>query len=940
MRGFWTTVVLCAAFLAGCGGGVSSPDFTPKLTGLSVDPPVATVRIGETQTFTATGTFTTQPDSTPDSTTETVSANWSVSDESIATIDGEGTLTAVDDGSVTVTAKKGGITATATVTVSPPTLSSITITPTDPTITIGDTVSFTATGTFQDNPDNPDSEPYEDDVDVTWAGGDPAVATVDANSGVATGVGEGSTSITATSGGISASVTLTVNGIPVLTSIAVTPEMASAPLGRNVEFTATGTFMTEAGTTNTGPVDVQWSSQNEMVATIDEDNGVAHTVTQGSTEIRATNGDVVGTAMLSVTAPVLDQIVVEPDSADIPVGGEQDFTAMGVYSDDPLPRLIADPVSWSSEDTAVVTVDPASGATTTATAVAEGSTAITASSGDISGSASVTVSTPVLTDLVRVEPPVGRVVPGTSTEFKAIGSFNNGNEATIDDSKIEWSSSNVTLATIDDNGVATGIAEGEVTITAILTDCDAGAMCEATAQLVIANAVCSIPLLASEGAQVGSDVTVGCLLCSVDDEENLINDDQTDAASITIPVGLLGAGGSITTAAGSSPPYAVPFAAGTQPGFIVGHPNGQLLTLELLSQIQVSTLLNSTEQESTGDTTPLRLDLLGQNLIGDEASLLSFTATKPYNAIRLTFNSGLATALSSIDVYQACGATELPPPVFDLEAVIGVEPDTKSVLEGSRSEFVLIGRFSDGSEGPIDDSLIDWSSADPAVATINAEGFATGVAVGTTTITGTLKMDAAPEVSMRDASATLTVITDAQACTTQLIAAKGAVVTNDTGGVCLLCSVSNTDNIVDEPLDTYSTMSVPVALLQGEASVTVSLQADNAYELPFEGGDDAGFLISRPAGVLLTAEIGSQVEVSTLLNGIVQESSGDTLPLRLDLLGAQLTDNVDSDAALATIPTTMPYDSLRLTFHAGLATVLSSVQINAACATAAIPSAP
>jgi hypothetical protein len=77
---------------------------------------------------------------------------------------------------------------------------------------------------------------------------------------------------------------------------------------------------------------------------------------------------------------------------------------------------------------------------------------------------------------------------------------------------------------------------------------------------------------------------------------------------------------------------------------------------------------NDVVETGTAASNALQVDLLGFPLlpIGDipsEAAAVYFTPTKPFNGVRLTYNSGLATALSSLQVYNACGTVApLPEP--------------------------------------------------------------------------------------------------------------------------------------------------------------------------------------------------------------------------------------------------------------------------------------
>ena len=72
------------------------------------------------------------------------------------------------------------------------TLTSIAVTPANPTIQTGTTRQFTATGTYSNTTKTQDITSQ-----VTWASSNTAVATID-GSGLATGVSAGSTAISAT----------------------------------------------------------------------------------------------------------------------------------------------------------------------------------------------------------------------------------------------------------------------------------------------------------------------------------------------------------------------------------------------------------------------------------------------------------------------------------------------------------------------------------------------------------------------------------------------------------------------------------------------------------------------------------------------------------------------------------------------------------------------
>ncbi len=148
------------------------------------------------------------------------------------------------------------------VTVTAAVLSSITITPPNPSLAKGTSEQLTATGTFSDG------TTQDLTASVTWISSAPTLVTVSnaaGSQGLVTGSGVGSATITATLGGVSGATTVTVTPA-VLTSIAVTPPGRSLAKGTSVQLTATGTF--SDGTTQDLTVSASWTSSSDMIATV------------------------------------------------------------------------------------------------------------------------------------------------------------------------------------------------------------------------------------------------------------------------------------------------------------------------------------------------------------------------------------------------------------------------------------------------------------------------------------------------------------------------------------------------------------------------------------------------------------------------------------------------------------------------------------------------
>ena len=158
---------------------------SPTLTSITVAPQNASVNIGSTLQFTATGV-------NNDGTNASLhNLTWSSSATTIATITSSGLAKGVASGTATITATDGGVTGSSSLTVGS-TTNILTIAPANSTVSLstnGNTLQFNAT----QNGQNVTSS-------TTWSSSNTSVATFSTSSpGLATLTSTGSTTITATS---------------------------------------------------------------------------------------------------------------------------------------------------------------------------------------------------------------------------------------------------------------------------------------------------------------------------------------------------------------------------------------------------------------------------------------------------------------------------------------------------------------------------------------------------------------------------------------------------------------------------------------------------------------------------------------------------------------------------------------------------------------------
>lgn len=350
----------------------TEPSPTAVATQVAISPAAGQVEVGRTVTLTATvsdqlGRPLTSP------------VTWSSLSPAVATVSSAGVITGVSRGQASIRATSGDVQATVTVFVIDPTVATVTITgaPTS-TFFVGQT--FQATATARDAANG-----VLTSFVTTWTSGTPSVATV-SPSGLVTAVSAGTSIITASVGGRTSTITVTVSLVPVNT---VTLSLASpARVGRDVAITsvlrnATGATLTSAQR------NFVWASTDTTVATVSS-AGVVRGVSVGNTTITAIVEGKVGILSVTVTEVAIDHIVVTPDSADVKVGATRQYVAQAFDADSvslSTAALNSRVFAWTSSNTVKFVVSNSG----LVTGVAVGSETVTATIGNKSGTSQVII---------------------------------------------------------------------------------------------------------------------------------------------------------------------------------------------------------------------------------------------------------------------------------------------------------------------------------------------------------------------------------------------------------------------------------------------------------------------------------------------------------------------------------------------------------------------
>ena len=352
-----------------------------SVKGVSLNKTATTIEVGKTEKLTAT----VQP---TNATNQKVT--WSSDKTDIATVDENGLVTAVKEGTanITVTTEDGSKKATCVVTVTAKeeeqvAVTGVTISESEE-VTVGNTLKLTATIA----PNNATNK------NVTWTSSAVNVATISGD-GTVTPVGVGKTTITVTTedGGFTDTCEVTVKpNVQAEITGADSVEMESTiTLGANVTVNPSATTYSKT-----------WDSSNKEVATIDE-NGIVTPVAVGTTTITLTvktsdNNEFTFNKEITVNAKpdVKVQTINVSGGNEVVSGEELQLSAMV------LPEGATEKeVTWSTSNTQVATVDN-NGKVTAKTVTQDTQVTIKATANDgsnVTGSINITVKPVAVTNI-------------------------------------------------------------------------------------------------------------------------------------------------------------------------------------------------------------------------------------------------------------------------------------------------------------------------------------------------------------------------------------------------------------------------------------------------------------------------------------------------------------------------------------------------------------
>ena len=238
---------------------------------------------------------------------------------------------------------------------------------------------------------------------------------------------------------------------------------------------------------------VSWASSAATVATVSA-SGLVTAAGNGAATINATAGSASGSVAVTVAQSV-SAVVVTP-AVDTLLAG--DTLRLAAEARDANGHAVAgQDISWASSDTAVAAVDDAG----LVTGIGAGAAEVTATASGITGPAEITVVAPVATIAVTPDT-LALTALGQTTQLTAEVRDQHGNE--IPRAVVAWSSSDVSVASVDGSGLVTAEGNGTATVTAASSEAS-GTATVIVAQTIVSLAVEPVGLTAAQAGKQGAD---------------------------------------------------------------------------------------------------------------------------------------------------------------------------------------------------------------------------------------------------------------------------------------------------------------------------------------------------------------------------------------------------------------------------------------------------
>ncbi len=637
---------------------------------------------------------------TPTDTTQK-NVKWSSSDESIAKISQDGTITALTRGKTTITAStENGTTASCDVTVTRE-IGSVILDKSSISLDKGESTKITAT-----IPTDTDG-----DKTISWTTSDSSVATV-SNDGTVTAVDRGEAIITAT----------TANGKKAICAVNVSVKLKSIAFEGNI---TEKTFNLGVDQSNEMQLNViydpedadvdkstlEWSSSNTSVVTVND--GLVTAKGKGDATVTAKIDGKMITCNVHVRIPILS--IEIKDKVNLTYG-EEEKLAVTYTTYNNMETTDDKTIKWETSDKNIVQVSTDG----TITTKGPGKATITATSvadQKLVATCEVEIAPVPLKSIIIEQQSI--VIEKGDTKTLTV-KFNPEN--TSDSKKISWESSNPDAVTIDSTGVITAMKNGKATITAKTPNGQ-----EATTEVTVVTLLKDIKLSETD-ITINKDVPL-TLKVTLDPTDATLDDDTVKWSSSNTEVATVNENGEVTThKAGTAFIYVTVGGITKECKITVNVP---LTGLEIDDKI---TLLKGQEKlldvikqpEGTNFNGKITFDSTDSKkaTVDKEGRIEALSATEEGTPVIITVN---AVENNVIIASATCEVTVIEIP---LDSITINQADFSLGLGRSQKLKVLYNP-----ETTTDDKTVMWSSSNSDVVSVDSNGTVTAKSVGEAVIT-------------------------------------------------------------------------------------------------------------------------------------------------------------------------------------------------------------
>ncbi len=429
-------IIGLGAQLSGCGCSKNSNSTSaePTLQGLEISIEKETLISGlKTQAYTA---ALYSDNSSQDISAE---AQWFSSDSTVASVDANGQITALQPGTSTIAAVVQSHIASVQLTVEDAQLIALRIIPGNVQLTQGNQKQFSAEGTYTNGQTTLNQDVTEL---VTWSTSAPSnisISDAPGSKGLATTIASGTAEINATLNSLTSSAPATITAAN-LVRIEISVPQTTVPATTKLQLQATGIFADDSETDLSSQV--SWSSDNESLATI-SNTGLISTLAPGVVGLSLSYQGQTADIEVSISDASLAYIEISPSNPNLTAGSSKQLYATAIYTDGSH-LDVTEQATWTSSDENIASIGNTNLNHGELTTIAAGKTTISAHFKDQTHQTNLSVTAALLKS-IEIEPSNPNIAINTQQPFSVTGHYDNGMTRDLT-KQVSWSSTDTSIA--------------------------------------------------------------------------------------------------------------------------------------------------------------------------------------------------------------------------------------------------------------------------------------------------------------------------------------------------------------------------------------------------------------------------------------------------------------------------------------------------------------